>query len=166
MAKRSLILTSTAAGTGKKLQKTITDINPNADGNALKGFTQKLNAMTTNTYVATDCIDKFNIDTEVPPVDTRQTPTLSVSGVPSLATIKGTDVPQNVAITYDGDGITYMKRKSGCNYVFFMASTQNTGFFMGKPSGTQVASVTAGTFIVGAYGTENYKPIEIEVTFE
>ena len=64
MAKRSLIYTSTAAGTGKKLQKTITDVNPNATSAQLKTFVQKINALTTNSYVQVDCIDKYNVDTE------------------------------------------------------------------------------------------------------
>lgn len=44
---------------GRKLQKTITDVNPNADGTALKTFAQGLNNLTTNTYVGTT---KINID--------------------------------------------------------------------------------------------------------
>lgn len=44
---------------GRKLQKTITDVNPNADGTALKTFAQGLNSLTTNTYVGTT---KINID--------------------------------------------------------------------------------------------------------
>lgn len=45
---------------GKKNQKTITDINPAADGNALKTFAQGLNNLTTNTYIGST---KINIDT-------------------------------------------------------------------------------------------------------
>ena len=161
MAKRSLILTSTS-NQGKKLQKTITDINPSADGNALKSFAQKLNAMTTNTYVQTDCIDKFNVDTEIPPIDTRQTPTLSFTP-PTLEQVRtGT---QATAIVYNGDGKVYVRRESGCDYVtfsYYYFPTMDRYDLKFFASGT----VTGGTFIIGATGTENYKPIEVEYTLE
>lgn len=54
----SLSIKSVEQG-GRKLQKTITDVNPNADGTALKTWAQGLNALTTNTYVGTT---KINID--------------------------------------------------------------------------------------------------------
>lgn len=63
MAKTSLILTSTEQTTGKTLQKTITDVNPDASNEALLGFAQRLNALTTNVYGKTDRIDKLNVDT-------------------------------------------------------------------------------------------------------
>ena len=64
MAKTSLIITSTAATDGKKLQKTFTDINSTATNEQLKSFGQVLNALTTNTYVETNRVDKVNCDTE------------------------------------------------------------------------------------------------------
>ena len=169
MAKRSLILTSTS-NQGKKLQKTITDINPNTGAVALKGFAQKLNAMTTNTYVQTDCIDKYNVDTEIPPVDTRQTPTISIDNVPTLAQIKSGSISSMAMITYSGDGVTYVRRNSGCNGVYFVTSGapyqgQQT-VAINKIGTVQVSDVTGGTYVVGATGTDNYKPIEVEYTLE
>lgn len=49
--------TSTAQS-GKKLNKTITDINPNATGAQLKTFAQMMNSLTTNTYGSTSRVDK------------------------------------------------------------------------------------------------------------
>lgn len=64
MAKTSLIVTSTAATDGKKLQKTLTDINSAATNEQLKSFAQVLNGLTTNTYVETNRVDRVNCDTE------------------------------------------------------------------------------------------------------
>lgn len=74
MAKRSLIITSNEAVTGKKLMKSITDINPNATSDTMKQFARKLNNLTTNTYIQADCIDKFTVDTETA-TEPKQTPT-------------------------------------------------------------------------------------------
>lgn len=55
----SLNIKSVEQSSGRKLQKTITDVNPNADGTALKTWAQGLNNLTTNRYVGTT---KINID--------------------------------------------------------------------------------------------------------
>ena len=64
MAKTSIIVNTTEAGTGKKLQKTLTDINANASNQQLVSFAQALNSLTTNTYVETNRVDKSNCDEE------------------------------------------------------------------------------------------------------
>lgn len=53
----SMSFTSTTQG-GDKLQKAITDINPDAAGDKLVGFAQRLNALTTNTYTGATKIVK------------------------------------------------------------------------------------------------------------
>ena len=58
--KSSVIFESTDT-TGKKLQKTLTDINPDVDSVALRTFTQSLNSLTTNTYVGTSRVDKTDL---------------------------------------------------------------------------------------------------------
>lgn len=55
---------STAAG-GKTLSKSVTDINPNVSNEVAKTFTQKLNALTTNTLSGINRIDKTEIDPNV-----------------------------------------------------------------------------------------------------
>ena len=65
MAKTSIIVTTTEAGTGKKLQKTLTDINVNASNQQLAALGRALNSLTTNIYSATDRVDKANCDTEI-----------------------------------------------------------------------------------------------------
>lgn len=162
MAKRSLILTSTAAGTGKKLQKTITDINPNIGAEALKGFTQKLNAMTTNTYVQTDCIDKYNVDTEQLPVDTRLTPTITFPENQPPTLLSG--LGNLVKVTHTGDGNVYVRRNSGCTGIDFVMGWESEGSISFRLTQSQQMTAAAGTYVVGLTGTETYKPLEIEYT--
>lgn len=64
MAKTSLIISSTDSSTGKKLQKTLTDINSSATNAQLKSFAQALNNLTTNTYSESNRVDRINCDTE------------------------------------------------------------------------------------------------------
>ena len=163
MAKRSLILTSTS-NQGKKLQKTITDINPNAGAVALKSFAQKLNAMTTNTYVQTDCIDKFNVDTETPPVDTRQEPTFE------LGTI---EIPSSANSTMP---TSYTTNSNG-NISVAIEDVQNVLVGIGPENGTPAiqmyiyrtkpATGTVGKLVIRIEGTNTFKPFEqtYDVTF-
>lgn len=60
----SISYSSTAAG-GKTLSKSITDINPNVSNEVAKTFTQKLNALTTNTLSGINRIDKTEIDPDI-----------------------------------------------------------------------------------------------------
>ena len=64
MAKIAINLVSTEQGTGRKLQKTLTDINPEATSAQIKTFATALNNLTTNVYGETNRIHKLNIDTE------------------------------------------------------------------------------------------------------
>ena len=64
MAKISIALNTTDVATGKKLQKTLTDINAAATSEQIKTFAQALNNLTTNNYVETNRIEKTNVDTE------------------------------------------------------------------------------------------------------
>lgn len=64
MAKVAIALNSTEVTTGKKLQKTLTDIKPSATSEQITNFTKGLNNLTTNNYVETNRIEKLNADTE------------------------------------------------------------------------------------------------------
>lgn len=159
MAKRSLILTSTQAGTGKKLMKTITDINPAAGAQKLLDFTAKLNNMTTNAYVQTDCIDKFNVDTEIPPVDERKTPTFTLTRGANFkkeAAQAGHDVPGTWDYTTNSDGaITFAL--TGQNLAAGTVNDNGTlKLFLKRYHSTH--KPTAGTLIVYIEGTEQFKP--------
>ena len=62
--KTSVLLTTTELSTGKKLQKTFTDINPETTNDKLVAFTRALNSLTTNTYIETNRVDKVRCDDE------------------------------------------------------------------------------------------------------
>lgn len=166
--KRSSILTTSPAGSDKKKQKTFTNINQNVSGPALKTALQKINALTTDTYVNSSVVDKYDLDTESPPVvtpDTRPIPTLSVSNVPSLADINSNSSSSLLSVTYTGDGVTYAYRKSGCDKIAF-SMYSNTQMLIKKADTSSSIVATAGTFILGATGTDNYQPVEVEYTIQ
>jgi len=60
--KTSLIITATAAATGKTQQKTVTDINPNAQDQHLLTFAQMTNALTEDTYKNSKRVDVTELD--------------------------------------------------------------------------------------------------------
>lgn len=160
MAKRSLILHSTSAK-GNSISKAITDINPSVGGDTLKTFTQKLNALTTNTYTKTECIDKRIVDSEeVPVLDVRPTPSITFSDVPTLAQAKNGTY---MGITYTGDGQLYAYTKSGLNNMLYRIIGNNQMMMGAAPNSS---GQTAGTIVIGAFGTDNYKPVEAEVNIE
>ena len=49
---------------GKKGSKAISNINPDKDNAVLKTFAQKVNALTTNTYVDATRVDKMSVNEE------------------------------------------------------------------------------------------------------
>ena len=61
MSNTSLAI-NTTDGNGKKIQKALTDINPNAETTALRTFAQGLNDLTTNDYVGSVRVTKTNLD--------------------------------------------------------------------------------------------------------
>ena len=175
MAKRSLILTTNSQG-GKKIQKTITDINPNADSETMLAFAQKLNALTTNTYERTDCVEKYNIDTEDAP--SKPEPTLTVTngtGVQGITrawleqlTIAG-DI-RHLPITYNGDGELYAYTDlhfmavgiSFHNSVPEVVAAAGWGNSVNKPSSFETGKKV---YLVATEG-ENYAAKTIEIALD
>lgn len=57
----SSLIINTTSQDGKKLQKTITNLNPNATNAKLGEFAQRLTALTTNTYDKAVRINKIDV---------------------------------------------------------------------------------------------------------
>lgn len=159
--KRSVLLNSTSAQ-GKKLQKSFTDVNPEATGQSLKTFAQKVNALTTATYNSTDMVDKYNLDTETPPNPPTES-TLSLTKTDwNIATDKNFgDWGIKTPITYNGDGNVYVANQNNnimTAYVATYESTLNLCITQGGDSSTPI------TFTLMSSATDNYKAAELEFT--
>ena len=155
--KRSVLLNSTSAQ-GKKLQKSFTDVNPEATGQSLKTFAQKVNALTTATYNSTDMVDKYNLDTENPPGQ-LPTPTLSL---PSTS-YSGVSVKYE-AITYSGDGELYVEAYDLNNLISAQVILQNN---VPKLYLTKIGSTTQTetyTYKLKSTATDNYNAAEFTFT--
>ena len=167
MAKTSAIITYTDAN-GKAMQKTLTDINPEATNTEIKTFAQKMVGMTDNVYVQTDRVDKINCDSEASP-STKQTPTLTVSSSAlSCAGAAGT----NFTYSYDGDGQLFTSVPVCTNDQNYADGLPTFSFDTSQPN---TASVTTKgyqsgktfQFLFGATETDNYKapePITMTLT--
>ena len=95
----SISYSSTATG-GKTLSKSITDINPNVSNEVAKTFTQKLNALTTNTLSGINRIDKTEIDPDIVYSEVEAFNGDSTSPWPSAVTLDG------LTINIDNKSIT------------------------------------------------------------
>ena len=78
MATKSLIINSTSTA-GKKLQKTMTNINPNCSNEDAGTFAQMTNALTTNTYGSAAVVKKMDVTEEDSGGGSTPTVTLNVT---------------------------------------------------------------------------------------
>ena len=90
----SLIINATQAG--KKVTKAISNINPEKDNTVLKTFAQKVNALTTNTYVGATRINKQS-------VEEASTPSGGSGKTEGVITYND----DTHVVTYNGDGELY-----------------------------------------------------------
>ena len=161
MAKTSLILTSTEQTTGKTLQKTITDVNPDASSEALLGFAQRLNALTTNVYGKTDRVDKLNVDTETSA--NLLTPTFTMTKTSYSLTTDASGDHILMGLTYNGDGALYVEgfySSAGLKAFNYASSAEGGTIAFSK------TTLTAGqTLKIGYAQGDTYKATDkIEIT--
>ena len=139
MAKVSIALNTTENATGKKLQKTLTDIRDTATSAQIKTFTQALNGLTTNIYGETNRIEKTNVDTE------------ETSGAKIIPSISLSEfVSGSATVTYSGDGTLVLKVISG-NITL---------------EGNTVSASGAGEGVIYALATDNYAAAVLPFTVE
>lgn len=148
---------------GKKRTTTISHVNPTATPATLVEFSQRLNLLTLNTYEQTDLVVKTNLDTEtppIPPIDDRETPTITLNATPSAATINSTN-GQQLTATYTGDGVWYCYIKGAGYYdLSLLTSAATTKVFTLKKNASDVPAGAIIGFI--AEGTDTYKPVTVE----
>ena len=137
MAKIAINMVTTEASTGRKLQKTLTDINAAATSQQIKSFVTGLNGLTSNVYGETNRIEKLNIDTEEAG-GTKTVPTLTISEFS-----EGT-----ATVTYSGDGSLVLKVISGTITL----------------DGTTVTASGAGEGVIYALATANFAPAVLPFT--
>lgn len=176
MAKRSLILTSTS-NQGKKLQKTFTDVNPAATSESMLTAVQMINELTTATYVQTDLVEKYNLDTEDAPSKTEPTLTLTQPGEGRdglTAAFLANAAPQDRrygAVTYDGDGtLCVYTDVVGAAVGIMNSNGQSTGTYVVLAPGwnsdaIKPSSFSGKVYLVATEG-ENYAAKTIEITIE
>ena len=163
MAKTSLIVKALDSN-GKLLQKTVTDVNPDATNETLAAFGQKVNALTTHTYSGTDRVDKVNCDTEATPEDTRLDNTITLGD-------EGQTSP-NITMTQlkSQSGFSAkVNTTNGTPYISWVAMNVSASIYeSGVTPYVQVKSVgnpTAGVIAtIAVDGDETYKPATLDIT--
>ena len=115
MAKENIIITATKSG--KTIQKSLTDMNPEATNAQLATFGTMLNALTTNTYQKTDRITKVNCDTE-PGGGVKPTPTITLSftSVDKSELPAVGQAPKDLVVTTNSNGTIYFRYANGTRW--------------------------------------------------
>lgn len=157
MPKVSVILNATEAATGKKLQKTLTDINASASSEQIKTFTTALNRLTTNNYIETNRVAKTNVDTEEVPTGGKKAPTFTVgtryTGDENYAAC--------FPLTYDGDGTVTAVAAVGSQGSI---RTHNGTYADNVVSFKSIGLETIPVVTITATETENYGSAGITIT--
>lgn len=96
----SLIINATTTA-GKKAAKAISNINPDKDNTILKTFAQKVNALTTNTYVDATRVNKMSVNEEG-------------GGSTTTLTVNDTELPTKEGLDYHG----YVTIEGGVRFTF------------------------------------------------
>ena len=160
MAKTSVILNSTDSN-GKKMQTTITNVNPEAASIHLKQMGQMINALTSNTYDSTDRIDKINCDTESKPIQATATLSLTKTAWSIENDHNFGDWGIKTPITYNGDGDVYVANQNNTTITAYVATyedTLNLCITQGADGSTPI------TCTLMSSATDNYKAAELEFT--
>lgn len=153
MATTNITITSSDTN-NNSVQKTITGINPDATSAQLVSAAQKIVALTDNTYVKTDRVDKTNCDTEA---SGKQTPTLTLAN-PTI-TMAPNEV-DSTAYTYDGDGEILLGTSMTSDDAVAVYTFSNQSI----PKGIAVRGMPTAkstTIKVIATETANYKSAEV-----
>ena len=165
MADQKVILTSTNTS-GQTLQKTLTDINPDASNAQLKTFAQMLNNMTDNTYGKTDRVIKYNCDTESG--GSKLTPNLSLSttsaSIANLTTSANGSVPYT--ITTDSDGALSVGFEDVADAAVVTITYANGNHYLGVFKRTTAASdsIVPQTVTIYQAETNTYKAASVTFT--
>ena len=161
--KRSVLLNSTSAQ-GKKLQKSFTDVNPEASGQSLKTFAQKVNGLTTATYNSTDMVDKYNLDTETPPnPPTEPTLSLTKNAWDVKTDHNDGDFAFHTTVTYNGDGDVYIEiTENVTDYSGYI--TYDNGDIIMHILQTKTSGTVTQTLKLKSTATDNYKAAEFTFT--
>ena len=131
----SIIMTSTDQG-GNKIQKSLTSVNPKAAANDIRQFANALNGLTTNNYVGTNRIDKFDLSGNKAPVS------ISVGSLDSSYQYR------TITITGGTDAIPYIKDSGNPHFARIMRH-KDTGAYvvaMSKMTDTAYTNVFGGQY--------------------
>ncbi|MBR6713184.1 MAG: hypothetical protein IKI76_09360 [Selenomonadaceae bacterium] len=157
MADTKLIVTSSDSN-NQLVQKTIPNINPDTDNNALKSFGQKITALTDSTLTKVERVDKTNISAAV----AKLTPSITLDStvVPSTLTrsfcLNGTNLP--IDIETDGElSIVNNDNTTWCTTIRLGADTGVYRLYIGIVNDQTATNATAGhSVIVESKETDRY----------
>lgn len=143
---------------GKTVTTSISNINPEATAETILEFTNKLNALTNNTYDTTDYIVTTNLDTDE---DTRTTTTFSMTSENTFLTGLSSS-GKSTEFTTNSDGVISIAVNGNCGVKVGIITVSGIPKIDGSPQGN---TSTAGTLTVRITGTETYKPFEQTYNF-
>ena len=171
MASEKIIVSATDSG-GNSVQRTFDNVNPEATNAQLAAFGSKIAALSENTYAKTDRISRVNCDSEASTLDTRPTPTLTVSNANFSCALNSI---ANTSLSYSGDGtiifydfvrVNVSNASAACMVGHTPLSNGDPQVYVMPDKGFGSTSGDSYSFKIGATETDNYKaPTPISCTF-
>lgn len=161
MADTKLIVTSSDSN-NQLVQKTINNINPDADNSALKSFGQKVTALTDNTLSKIERIDKTDITTE------KLTPSLTLNeelpdGMTRSWMLQGRAI--KMAYTGDGELMIVNNDESSWATTFRTSPTAGLNLYVGIiNSQTETNATAPHDIVIRSVETDTYKAGEWKFT--
>lgn len=180
MAIKTSINYVAADDNGKKIQKTLTSINPNASGADLLDFTQAMNSLSTDTYVSTARIERRDLER-------KTAASLEVAEVAAADACSFAKFGDGYAIPldYTGDAVPYVKANATVipTRIIYTTKYENSGNVAryclcgrladidwqtykidGRPYPGAAKLTKVGEIVVAADETDNFDGAECTVT--
>lgn len=157
MADSKLIVTSSDSN-NQLVQKTINNINPDADNGALKSFGQKITALTDSTLTKVERVDKTNISAAV----AKLTPSVTLDSTVDATTLTRSFCLEGksllIVIETDGElSIANNDNTTWCTTIRLGADTGRYRFYIGIINEQTSTNATAGhTVIIESKETDRY----------
>ena len=155
--KTSLSVDYIETSSGKKGQRSVTDINPLATTESILQFVHDLVGLTTNTYSQTNRIQTINVDTESIPgggSTPKPVPTITVNPSSVEASQVYTQPYVTISASVNGDSISPMNIytkvvKTNANYFLQHVNPPETGTYrINASNGTATAQTLEGIIMI------------------
>lgn len=167
MADTKIIVTSSDSNS-QLVQKTIPNINPNADNSALKSFGQKVTALTDNTLSKVERVDKTDITAAVEKLTPSLVLTQELPEGDLLRSWIFEGPGRSLSVDYTGDGELSIVNNDNTSWMTTFRRNPETGqlnlYVSTLRTETQITATAPHDIVIRSAETDDYKAGEFIFT--